>query len=170
MTEKPPLIEEATKKSDLVWIATGGPSAITAAWHVWHNDVVYVITGPGEQPLPADLGVYPTCEVIVRSATNLSRIVTWEAMVWRVTPGLEEWHEAVPALLAKRLNSPDGATATAERWEAQCTIFRLAPTGGLFEAGDSLPSDSGAEPPRATSATSEVRVPYTLGRRSRRRR
>lgn len=166
----PPLIEEATKKSDLIWIVTGGPSAITAAWHVWHNNVVYVITGPGEQPLPPDLGVYPTCEVIVRSAANLSRIVTWEAMVWRVTPGLEEWHEAVPALLAKRLNSPTDAEITAARWEAHCTIFRLAPTGGLFEAGDSLPSDSAAEPPRPTPATSEVRVPYTLGRRGRRRR
>jgi len=165
----PALIEEATKKSDLVWIATSKGSPITAAWHVWHEGAVYVLTGPDEQPLPADLGVYPTCEVIVRSAQSWSRIVTWEAMVWRVTPGLEEWQAVVPVLLAKRLNLRDSADA-GQRWAAQCSIFRLVPTGGLFEAGDTLPDGSAAEPPRPTPATTEVRVPYTLGRRHRRHR
>ncbi len=168
MTHIPALIVEATKKSDLVWIATGGGSPVTAAWHVWHDDAVYVVTGPGEQPLPPDLGKFATCEVIVRSAERWGRVVTWEAMVWRVTPGIEEWRRIAPVLLAKRLNGRDGAAA-AQRWAAGCTIFRLAPTGGIFEAGDSLPSDSGAEPPRPTPATTEVRTPYTLGRRRRRR-
>ncbi|MGB9377963.1 MAG: hypothetical protein WCB04_10680 [Mycobacteriales bacterium] len=169
MTEMPALIEEATKKSDLVWIATSGTVPVTAAWHVWHEGAAYVVTGPGEQPLPPDLGVYPTCEVIVRSASNWGRVITWEASVWRVTPGLEEWDEVVPVLLAKRLNPPDGAAA-AERWAQRCTVFRLLPTGGVFESGASLPTTSGAEPPRPSVATTEVRVPYTVGRRGRRRR
>jgi len=169
VTTIPALIGEATKKSDLIWIATSGGSPIVAAWHVWHDDAAYVVTGQGEQPLPPDLDVYPTCEVIVRSAEKWGRVVTWEAMVWRITPGLEEWPAVVPVLLAKRLNLPDG-TAAAQRWAAQCTVFRLAPTGRVFEAGDSLPDDSGAEPPRPTPATTEVRVPYSLGRRPRRRR
>lgn len=169
MAEIPALIAEATKKSDVIWIATSAASPITAAWHVWHEDAAWVVTGLGEQPLPPDLGVFPTCEVIVRSAANWGRIVTWEAMVWRVTPGVAEWHDIVPVLLAKRLNPPDGAAA-AQRWQTQCTIFRLAPTGGILEAGESLPSNPGTEPPRPTSATSAVPVPYTLGRRRRRRR
>ena len=168
MPEIPALVSEATKKSDLVWLACGD-SPVAAAWHVWHDGAAYVLTGPGEQPVPDDLWVFPTCEVIVRSADNLGRVVSWEAMVWKVAPGTEEWTDVLPALLAKRLNLRDGAAA-ADRWAAECTVFRLVPTGRLFEAGDAMPTESGAEPPRPTPATSEVRLPFQLSLARRRRR
>ncbi len=161
----PALIAEATKKSDLIWLGSeDGPP--TAAWHVWHNDCAFVVTGPGEQPLPA-IRDLPTATVTVRSADNLSRLVTWEALVWLISPGTDEWAEVVPLLMAKRLNLPD-AEGAAARWSAECTIIRLEPTGRLREAGAGLPSESGAAPPRLTSATTSVRVPFTLGRRRRR--
>lgn len=160
----PALIAEATKKSDVIWLGSD-EWAPTAAWHVWHDNCAFVVTGPGEQPLPS-IRDLPTASVTVRSADNLGRALTWEALVWRVDPGTEEWDGVVPLLLAKRLNLPDGQAAAA-RWAAECTVIRLEPTGRLLEAGDSLPSDSGAAPPRRTPATTPVRVPLTLGRRRR---
>ena len=162
MTEVPALVAEATKKTDVIWLAAGDAPA-TAAWHVWHEDAVYVVTGAGEQPLPGVAGA-TTCAVIVRSAETWTRIVTWEATVSRVEPGGSEWAAVVPTLVAKRLNLRDGDTA-AERWAADGAVFRLAPSGRLLEAGDSVPTDSGAAAPRPTPATTTVRIPYTLGRR-----
>jgi hypothetical protein len=158
----PALIAEATKKSGLIWLGSDDWPP-TAAWHVWHEGSAFVVTGPGEQPLPS-IRDLPTAAVTVRSAANLSRIVTWEALVWRIEPGSEDWDEVVPLLLAKRLNQPDGEAAAA-RWAAECTVIRLEPTGRILEAGDSLPSGSAAEPPRRTPATTPVRVPFTIGRR-----
>jgi len=161
VTEVPALIAEATKKSDLVWLSTGGPA--TAAWHVWHEGAAYTVTGPGEQPLPGIVGA-PTCAVTVRSKANWGRIVTWEAAVGTVEPGTAEWDGVLGVLLIKRLNLPDFATA-GQRWARECTVVRLAPTGALLEAGESLPDGAGATPPRPTPATTAVPVPYTLGRR-----
>ena len=166
MPEVPALIAEATKKSDLVWLAADDMPA-TAAWHVWHDDAVYVVGGAGEQPLPG-VAEAETCAVIVRSADTWGRIVTWEATISRVDPGSEQWSSVVPVLVAKRLNLRDGDSAAA-RWAAEGAVFRLAPTGRLLEAGESLPSEGGAAPPRETPATTSVHVPYTLGRRRRRR-
>ncbi|MDP9239185.1 MAG: hypothetical protein M3O55_00875 [Actinomycetota bacterium] len=160
----PAIIAEATKKSDLIWLGSGDWLP-TAAWHVWHDDSAWVVTGPGEQPLPS-IRDLPTAAVTVRSKDNLNRVVTWEALVWRITPDSEEWAEVVPLLLAKRLNLPDSEGAAA-RWAAECTVIRLEPTGRLLEVGNSLPSDSGALPPRRTPATTSVKVPFTLGRRRR---
>ncbi|MDQ6875153.1 MAG: hypothetical protein M3042_08860 [Actinomycetota bacterium] len=156
------LVAEATKKSDLVWLAAPGLPA-TAAWHIWQDGAAYVVTGPGEQPLPGIAGT-PTCAVTVRSADKLGRIVTWEAAVTRVLPDSDEWAAVAPVLLAKRLSLHDAAGA-AQRWAAECAVLRLAPTGRLLEAGESLPSDSGAAPPRLTPATTAVPVPFTIGRR-----
>ncbi|NYV77754.1 hypothetical protein HW445_26020, partial [Streptomyces sp. UH6] len=50
------LVEEAAKKSALVWVrAEGGdvPGVDRALWHVWHDGAVCLVgDGPGEQPLP----------------------------------------------------------------------------------------------------------------------
>lgn len=161
----PALVAEATKKSDLVWLSAGGPPI--AAWHIWYNEAAYTVTGPGEQPLPGIPGA-PTCAVTVRSKANWGRIVSWEAAVGAVDPGTPEWDAVVPVLLVKRLNLPDFASA-AQRWARECVVVRLTPTGRLLEAGASLPDDSGAAPPRPTPATTPVRVPFTVGRRRRRR-
>lgn len=46
------LIEEATKKSGLVWVQ-GPDGPARALWHVWHEGAACLIgDGPGEQPLP----------------------------------------------------------------------------------------------------------------------
>lgn len=60
------LVEEATKKSGLIWVeGPGGPAR--ALWHVWHEGAACLVgDGPGEQPLPG-LTDGGTAEVTVRS-------------------------------------------------------------------------------------------------------
>lgn len=165
MSEVPPLVAEAMKKAGLVWIATAGERP-NPAWHVWSDGAMYVLTGPGEQPLPG-LTSADRCAVTVPSSDKGGRIVTWAGAVSRVDPASETWTQVVPLLHAVRLNLSDGESAE-QRWAAECAVLRVEPTGELIEGGATLPDSSGAAPPRPTSATSRVPIPYTLGRRTRR--
>jgi hypothetical protein len=125
----PPLVEEATRRSAVVWISGEGDRAVPV-WHLWHEGRAYVVHGGLEQPLP---GVAPgrRAVVVVRSkATQSDRLVQWVADVSAVEPGTPAWDEVVPLLHAKRLNPPDGA-AQPERWARSSTVLRLTPTGEL---------------------------------------
>ncbi len=152
------LIEEATKKSGLVWV--GGPGVpARALWHVWHEGAACLVgDGPGEQPLPglADGG---PAEVTVRSKDKGGRLVTWAATVVELAPHSEAWTAAVAELKGKRLNAPD-AEAMPERWARECRVLRLEPTG----ATSPLPGGSLAEAPLPTPVTTRRPVPAGLPR------
>jgi hypothetical protein len=92
------------------------------------------------------------------------RIVTWVAIAERLDPAAEGWAAAVPQLAAKRLNAPGTADALAERWAAECTVIRLAPSSEPVEAGASLPDSSLAAEPRPTPATRRPANPFRLHR------
>jgi hypothetical protein len=152
------LVEEATKKSGLVWVkAPGGPAR--ALWHVWHEGAACLVgDGPGEQPLPglADGGA---AEVTVRSKDKGGRLVSWAARVVELAPGSEAWEAAVGELKGKRLNAPDGEAMT-DRWSRECRVLRLEPTG----ATAALPEGDLAEPPLPTPATTREPIPAGLPR------
>jgi hypothetical protein len=108
------LITEAARKAGVLWITVAGRPAV-AAWQVWRDGRTYVLTGPGEQPLPG-LAEAAGCRLTARSADTGGRIATWAATVDRVEPDSDEWREVVPALTAARLNGhPDLSTATVLR-------------------------------------------------------
>ncbi|MER6094981.1 hypothetical protein ABT154_03830 [Streptomyces sp. NPDC001728] len=149
------LVEEATKKSGLVWVRGTGPAR--ALWHVWHDGAAFVVgDGPGEQPLPglADGG---TAEVTVRSKDKGGRLVAWTAAVRELAPGTDEWDAAVAELKGKRLNAPDGEAMTG-RWARECRVLRLEPRGSTTE----LPDGSLAAVPLPTEATTREPVPAGL--------
>ncbi|MEU4170671.1 hypothetical protein AB0F46_27810 [Streptomyces sp. NPDC026665] len=162
------LVEEATKKSGLIWVrGAGAPSQsgpgdegpTRALWHVWHDGAACLVgDGPGEQPLPglADRG---QAVVTVRSKDKGGRLVTWSATVVELAAGTPEWEAAVGELKGKRLNAPDGE-AMPERWARECRVLRLEPTGAT--AG--LPEGSLAEPPLPTPVTTRRPVPAALPR------
>ncbi|WP_326728590.1 hypothetical protein [Streptomyces phaeochromogenes] len=165
------LVEEATKKSGLVWVRgvpAQGPvqgdgssdgASSQALWHVWHDGAVCLVgDGPGEQPLP---GLVDGGEAVVtvRSKDKGGRLVSWSAKVVELAPGSEEWDAAVGELKGKRLNAPDGEAMTG-RWARECRVVRLAPTG----ATASLPEGSLAAPPLPTSATTRLPIPAGLPR------
>lgn len=105
-------------RAGVLWLAAPGGRPV-AAWPVWRDGHAYLLTGPGEQPLPGLAGAH-ACELTARSAETGGHLGTWRATVEPVAPGTEEWTGIYPVLAGKRLNgNPDPATAA---------ILRLTPT------------------------------------------
>ncbi|MEU8846155.1 hypothetical protein AB0C70_07930 [Streptomyces sp. NPDC048564] len=152
------LVEEATKKSGLVWVSGPGVPA-RALWHAWHEGAACVVgDGPGEQPLPG-LADGATAEVTVRSKDKGGRLVSWSAKVVELAPGSEQWEATVAELKGKRLNAPDGE-AMPSRWAGECRVLRLEPTGTTAP----LPDGSLAEAPLPSPATTREPIPAGLPR------
>ncbi|MEV5147830.1 hypothetical protein [Streptomyces sp. NPDC052727] len=151
------LIEEAAKKSGLIWVRGAGVPAARALWHVWHEGAVCVVgDGPGEQPLEglADAG---SAEVSVRSKDKGGRLVTFAVTVSELPSGSPEWEAAVAELKGKRLNAPDAERMPA-RWARECRVLRLTPTGSVAP----LPDGNLAERPVPTPATTRRPAPAGL--------
>ncbi|MGW7266858.1 hypothetical protein [Streptomyces sp. NPDC054842] len=172
MTEKlldQALVEEATKKSGLIWVTgadvpapehrEGHAAPSRPLWHVWHEGAACLVgDGPGEQPLPGlvDGG---DAVVTVRSKDKGGRLVSWSARVVELAPRSAEWEAAVADLKGKRLNAHDGE-AMPERWAAECRVLRLEPKGTT----GALPDGSLAARPVPTSATTRRAAPAGLPR------
>lgn len=162
------LVEEACRKSAMVWLQPAAAGRAVAAWHVWHAGAAYVVSGGREQwlpPMPEGGRVLVT----TRSKDKGGRLVTWAATARQVEPGSEEWDAAVPELHGKRLNAPDGEEQPA-RWARESTVTRLEPTGELLEAPGHMPTRSHAAAPPGSPATTRGPLPFVFGRRARRRR
>ncbi|MDH6628158.1 hypothetical protein M2271_005990 [Streptomyces sp. LBL] len=152
------LVEEATKKSGLIWV-TGPGSPARALWHVWHEAAACVVgDGPGEQPLPG-LVDGSEAEVTVRSKDKGGRLVSWTAKVVEQAPGSPAWEATVAELKGKRLNARDGE-AMPVRWARECRVLRLEPTGTTA----ALPDGDLAEAPLPTPATTRGPIPAGLPR------
>lgn len=151
------LVEEATKKSGLIWVRGADAAAPRAVWHVWHEGAAHLVgDGPGEQPLTG-LTEGAGAEVTVRSKDKGGRLVTWRANVVRLEPGTEGYDDAVAELKAKRLNAPDGE-AMPGRWARECRVLRLEPTGEVLP----MPEGDLAAPPVPTPATTRDPRPEGL--------
>ncbi|QKW08984.1 hypothetical protein HUT18_23975 [Streptomyces sp. NA04227] len=151
------LVEEATKKSGLIWVQGTGPSR--ALWHVWHEGAAHLVgDGPGEQPLPG-LADGSIATVTVRSKDKGGRIVGWRAKVTELAPRGEAWEAAVAELKGKRLNAPDGE-GVPDRWARECRVLRL----DLVEPLTDLPEDRLAAAPLPTTATTREPIPQGLHR------
>ncbi|HEY3033581.1 MAG TPA: alkaline phosphatase family protein, partial [Streptosporangiaceae bacterium] len=131
---QPPLalIAEATKRAGVIWIAIQGQDRPRPAWHIWRAGpqspgAAYVVTGPGEQPLPGLAGSGRVTVIVPRGAGGGP--VSWTAVVSRVEPGSGEWDEVIGPLVAGRLNAvlAEGETSPARRWARSGAVFRLAP-------------------------------------------
>lgn len=163
------LVEEASKRAGLIWVRReGADSPARPLWHAWVDGHAYLLTGGIEQPMPEGLDNSDArAEVTVASKDKRSRLVVWIADIQVIAPGSEEWDVAVPALQAKRLNSPDGEAAP-KRWATECTALRLTPTGQVTEDPDTPSTASHATAPPPTDATTPVPRPWHLFGRSRR--
>ncbi|MET9557936.1 hypothetical protein [Streptomyces sp. NPDC006645] len=150
------LVEEATKKSGLVWVRAGGPAR--ALWHVWHDGAALIVGDGGEQPLPG-LADGSTAEVTVRSKDKGGRLVGWAASVSELAPRTEAWESAVAELKGKRLNAPDFDEMT-DRWARESRVLRLEPRDAITD----LPRDSQAAAPLPTSATTRGPAPAAVPR------
>jgi hypothetical protein len=164
-----PLIEESTKKSELLWLAYDGldGQSTRPVWYIWHKGAVYFVFDGSEQRMPG-LADADSAIVCIRSKDNWSLLVAWRAAVELVPPGSPAWDEVVPLIVGKRLNSRDG-DAAADRWARECKVARLVPTGELIEDPTNVNATNRSEAPAPSPATTETRVPITLHGRSRRK-
>ncbi|KJS54005.1 hypothetical protein VM98_21920 [Streptomyces rubellomurinus subsp. indigoferus] len=154
------LLEEAAKKSGLLWVRADGEAHSRALWHAWHDGAVVVVGGGGEQPLHG-LAAGGGAEVTVRSKDKGGRLTGWSARVSELAPNTEAWLGAVEELKGKRLNAPD-TDAIAERWARECRVLRLEPVGALVERPGAMPDGSHAAAPMPTPATTRRPIPAGL--------
>jgi hypothetical protein len=161
------LLDEATKKSGLVWVRPAGPKQRAhGVWHLWQDGAAFVLTGGLEQQLPA---LEDHAFVTVRSKDKGSRLLTWIARVDVVEPDSDVWDAVVPGLMGKRLNLPDGEQAP-QRWARECVLYRLTPTGEVAESPDEPSTLShAAVPPSSPARTRTPRPLHLFGRPARRR-
>ncbi|MQY16723.1 hypothetical protein SRB5_69250 [Streptomyces sp. RB5] len=145
------LIEEASKKSGLLWVDG------RALWHAWLDGAVHVVGGGQEQPL-SGLEEGALVRVVARSKDKGGRIVAWDAKVSELAPNGEAWTAAVAELKGKRLNAPDGEQMTG-RWARECRVLRLEATGAPDER---LPDDSLAARPVPTPNITRRPIPAGL--------
>lgn len=162
------LVEEACRKSALVWLRRPQDAHASAAWHVLVDGAVHVVGGGQEQRLP-EVADGDELEVTVRSKDTGGRLLRYRATVRTVLPGTEEWDAVVPELHAKRLNPQDGEEQPA-RWARESTVLRLDLAGRPIEAPGRLSNRSHAAEPVDSPATTRGPLPFVLGRRARRRR
>jgi hypothetical protein len=158
------LVSEAAKKSGLLWIDVPEDRA-WPAWHVWIDGTAYVLTGPGEQTLPA----LPADVVVTfRSKDNRGRLVKVPAKVTVVAPDDQRWEDVTTALKASRLNAVKGDPVA--RWAAEAVVYALTPDGDALEGPGAYSQDSGVAPPAATSATTGLWHPWHINGRPKWRR
>jgi hypothetical protein len=128
------LIAEATKRAGLLWLSVPGQGRPYPAWHMWRpgtnaaDGSAYVVTGPGEQPLPG-LGDAGQVMVTVPSKDSGGSLISWTAAVTRVAAGSAEWDAFSGLLAAARLNAvlEPGETSLPDRWARTGAVFRLSP-------------------------------------------
>ncbi|MFF2651207.1 hypothetical protein [Streptomyces sp. NPDC058045] len=163
------LVEEATKKSGLIWVQ-GPTGPARALWHVWHEGAALLVgDGPDEQPLPG-LTDGGTARVTVRSKDKGGRLVAWTARVAELTPGTEAWQTATGELKGKRLNAVD-AEHLLDRWAVDCRVLRLEPRDALTDHPEGSLAAVPLPTPAITRGPAQPAVPRLMfGRRSRARR
>jgi hypothetical protein len=157
------LLGEAMGKSGLLWIDV--PDDRTwPAWHVWDAGTAYVVSGPGEQPLP---WLPKEVILILRSKDTGGRLLSVRARATVIYPGTPEWDHAAELLRASRLNAVDDSLT---RWAEHGTITSLVPFGELLESPGAYAADDHRAAPARTSATTTAWRPWHWHGRGRRRR
>ncbi|QKW21434.1 hypothetical protein HUT16_22330 [Kitasatospora sp. NA04385] len=151
------LVEEAAKKSGLLWVRSAGQPHARPLWHAWHDGAIVVVGDGSEQPLHG-LAAGTPAEVTLRSKDKWGRLVALTAAVTLLDPGTPAWAGAVEELKGKRLNAPD-TDAVGDRWARECRVLRLVPADGPLAP---LPDDALAAAPLPTPATTRRPAPAGL--------
>jgi hypothetical protein len=160
------LFVEAARKGEVGWLELGD-GRTQPVWWACGDQTLALVTGGLEQPDPGLVdGV--TVTALARSKDKGSRLVTVTCEVRELRPGSSDWNDAAQQLQPKRLNSPDGAAA-ADRWQRECRIWLLTPTGRVLEAPGAMSADAHRHEPQPTPATTIGKLPLMIGRRPRRR-
>ncbi|MGF1429443.1 hypothetical protein [Kitasatospora sp. LaBMicrA B282] len=154
------LLEEAVKKSGLLWVRAADSTERRPVWHAWHDGAVVLVGDGDEQPLHG-LRAGAAAEVTVRSKDKGGRLIAFPVTVTVAEPHSEAWTGAVEELRTKRLNAPDTDTI-GDRWARECRVLRLEPAGVLAEKPGAMPHASHAAQPLPTPVTTRRPIPAGL--------
>lgn len=154
------LLGTALAKSSVCWVQAGEQTR--ALWYAVLDDIVLVVTGPGEQDVPA---LPEQVRLVLRSKDSGGRLLEVEAAARVVAPDDPAWEPAAAALAAERLNSTDDQLA---RWRASGTIYALRPFGQPVQGPGTYADASGAAPVTPARGTTAGWRPRHLGGRGRR--
>ncbi|MBB2985867.1 hypothetical protein [Terracoccus luteus] len=157
------LLGEAMSKSGLFWVDVEGDRT-WPVWHVWDDGAAYVVSGPGEQPLP---WLPPEVRLILRSKDTGGRLLTVRAHAHVLRPGTGTWVRAAELLRASRLNAVDDSWS---RWADECTVTAFLPFDAPLEAPGSFADADGRDVPARTTATTAAWRPWHWKGRQRRAR
>ncbi|MBC9956050.1 hypothetical protein [Yimella sp. cx-51] len=149
-------------RSAVSWLVVGDQT-----WPVWHAVVdsrIYVIGGPGEQPVPE---LPEQLQVILRTKDTRAKVGPVPARALRLHPGVPAWQPAVDALLAARQGVP--SEALLDRWKARCAVWAIDIDLDAHLPRPAPDEHSGARVAAATTATTDRWRPRHLGRPRRRR-
>lgn len=162
------MIDEALKKSALIWLVREPPRPEHAYWHAWVDGRAYLLTGPGEQPDP-DLHEGELLRVVVRSKDTVQRLLVLDATADRLQADDADWEAATAALAAGRLNLRHAEQAPA-RWagDPATAIYRLTLGTELVEGPGQYADIAHRAAPAPTTATTATRRPWVLHRRGKR--
>lgn len=159
------LIDEALKKSGVIWLHTSATPGGQGYWHVWLDDTIYLLTGGQEQP---DGGVVSeeVVTVVVRSKETTARLLSFDAVVSELRPSDPDWGAAAAALATARLNLQDTPGAP-DRWAADpgIRLIRLTPSTPDGERPGNYSNSSHRAAPRPSTATTAGPKPRVLHRR-----
>ncbi len=161
------LVEEACRKSAMLWLRPAGADRGQAVWHAYVDGAVHVVSQGLEQAAP-ELTDGAEVDVTVRSKDTGGRVVTFRGTVSTIAPTDAAWDSVVAELHAKRLNPPDGEGQPA-RWARESRVVRIEPVGPLVEGPGHLSHRSHAAEPAGSPATTRGPLPFVVGRRARRR-
>lgn len=122
-------IQDALKRTDIVWVGDEQPFA---AWFAFSDERIYLLSqrepGPEEQTLPP-LGAVTS--VVTRRKGRETAGPGFRATVRMLEPG-PEWEAAAAKLVDRRRSRVGPPADSIERWRTACDIAELTPE---IEAG-----------------------------------
>ena len=131
-TTLPAEIEDAVKKSDVIWVgAEGNGSRQVPAWFAYHQGRIYLLHAQdrdaGEQQIPGLPGETELA-VVTRRKGRDTRADRFHAVVRLIEPDSPEF-DPLAAILADRRRDRHGPPQDAiSRWKSSCVIAELTPS------------------------------------------
>ena len=127
-TSASPAVQEALKKSTIVWLRwrdDDGDERTMPVWFLYDQKVgrIYVLSGERQQTIPGAERLREV-DVIFRWKGKNARVAELPAGV-RVIPQGDEWDQVAERIAEKRLNIPGLPEETARRWRDECEILEL---------------------------------------------
>ena len=80
------LVEEATRRSGVLWLRRVGTGPARPVWHLWHDGAAHLVVDGPEQPLPGVADGDRVLVVVRSRQRQADRVVQWWATVRRVPP------------------------------------------------------------------------------------